>query len=131
MAIKSLYFILKEVPYSSIPGYLNASDIGVVLRDFHEMNRVVIPGKLLDYLGCGLPVITTSVFGQLSKTIYEKKFGIILEDLNIKTIKLDLVKKLLKFDNKRKQEISNWANNNLSVNVTSVPYIKILKSFYS
>ena len=50
-----------SVPFTSVPRYLNASDIAFLLRDNHMMNAVASPTKLAEYLACGLPIITSAV----------------------------------------------------------------------
>ena len=122
-------YYLQEVPHNEMKGYLSASDLGIVIRDFHEMNRVVIPGKLLDYLACGLPVITSSVFGNISEYIKNNNYGLVLETLNLESIQFNIIQSLLSLKDYKKNEISNWANDNLSVDETSLPYIETMKSF--
>lgn len=124
-------YVLQEVPHYDMKGYLCASDIGVVIRDLHEMNRVVTAGKLLDYLACGLPVITTSVFENVSEHIKNNNYGLVLQNLNIEELQFNKVQDILNLDTHKKIEISNWANNNLSLDVTSLSYIEILKNFDS
>jgi hypothetical protein len=120
-------YILNEVNHEEINGYLNASDIGVVLRDFHVMNKVVTSGKILDYLGSGLPVITTSVFEKIASLLKERNYGVILDNFDINEIPLNQIRKIINLDFKTREEISVWANNNLSLNASSVEYVATLK----
>lgn len=120
-------YYLNEVNFDEINGYLNASDLGIVLRDFHNMNKVVTSGKLLDYLGSGLPVITTSILSDISDKIKEKKYGLVLDDLDVDIIQIDEVKKLLESDNGFRKEISSWANDNFSLDSMILEYVKVLK----
>ena len=122
-------YYLQEVPHSEIRAYLSASDLGVVIRDFHTMNKVVTSGKLLDYLGSGLPVITTSVFDRIAKYLKKKKYGIILDDLDLERLEYDKIQEVLNINYQNRDEISIWANNNLSLDVTAQSYIKTLKSY--
>ncbi len=50
-----------KVPHEEVPGYLNAADIGFLIRDDSVVNRVASPTKLGEYLACGLPVIVGPV----------------------------------------------------------------------
>lgn len=68
IGIQSDSFILDNVPNSEVRNYLNASDIGILLRDNHEMNKVAEPGKIGEYVACGLPIIITE-----STTINSKR----------------------------------------------------------
>lgn len=122
-------YYLQEVPHSDIRAYLSASDLGVVIRDFHTMNKVVTSGKLLDYLGSGLPVITTSVLDKIPNFLKKHKYGIVLENLDLEMLEYDEIREILNTDNHNREKISMWANNNLSLEVTAQSYIKTLKSF--
>jgi hypothetical protein len=120
-------YFLNEVNNDEIVGYLNASDIGVVLRDYHPMNKVVTSGKLLDYLGCGLPVITTSVLLNFPKNVEMINIGLVLNDLNIEEISNEKIENIFKFNLTDRQNISLWANENLSLDKMSQVYIETLK----
>ena len=58
---ESADYYLNEVPNNEMINYLSAADLGISLRDFHPMNSIVTSGKIIDYLACGLPVITTNI----------------------------------------------------------------------
>ena len=122
-------FRLTEVNNDEINGYLNASDIGIVLRDSHNMNRVVTSGKLLDYLACGLPIITTSVLLNVMIGTKIKHCALILDDLNVESISINKISNLLNFDSNVRKEISTWSNKNLSLDASSTAYINLLKSY--
>ena len=124
--LNSSDYYLAEVPNNEIVGYLNASDIGIVLRDFHPMNKVVTSGKLLDYLGCGLPVITTSVLLNFPKNVEIIDIGLILNNLNIEKISKENIENVFKFNLTDRKNISTWANENLSLDNLSQAYIQTL-----
>lgn len=126
--LNSTDYHLNEVHHNEINGYLNASDLGVVLRDFHEMNKVVTSGKLLDYLGSGLPVITTSVIENIANQLKANNYGLVLDYLDVENIPIGKVKETIELDSNKRKEISNWANDNLSLNATITDYIKELKN---
>lgn len=50
-----------KVSHEEVPGYLNAADIGFLIRDDGVVNRVASPTKLGEYLACGLPVVVGNV----------------------------------------------------------------------
>lgn len=125
--IKSEDHILKNVDNTEIVGYLNAADLGVVIRDFHPMNSIVTSGKLLDYLGSGLPVITTSILDKIPSEINNHGFGYVMDDIKLENIDFNVVKSLLLFDSNKRKVISNWANLNLSLEVSANNYIQYLK----
>lgn len=122
-------YLLTEVKNKEIVGYLSASDLGIVLRDFHPMNRVVTSGKLLDYLACGLPVITTSVLLNFPNNSKVNEYGLILNDLEIKQIDMIKISEILNRSMDFRKEISIWANENLSLNAMCNQYTELLSSF--
>lgn len=125
--VDSQEYILKHVSHKEIMYYLNASDLGIVLRDFHDMNRVVIPGKLLDYLACGLPVLTTNVFEALTENIQTKEYGVVLDTLDLNLLPLAQIQTLFSIKSQKRYEISQWANDNLSIDSTALPYITLIR----
>ncbi len=84
-------YLLASVPYGEVPHYLNAADIGILLREKNLVNYVASPIKFGEYLCCGLPVIISSGIGDTEEIIERHGIGrlIDLEDLNIE--KNDLI----------------------------------------
>ncbi|UCD17184.1 MAG: hypothetical protein JSV44_12150 [Candidatus Zixiibacteriota bacterium] len=54
--------IFDYVPYSEVPGYMFASDIGVMFRDASAVSRVSSPVKLSEYLAAGMTVLTNQEY---------------------------------------------------------------------
>ncbi|RNC70387.1 MAG: glycosyltransferase [Desulfuromonadales bacterium] len=61
-------FKIIKVPHEEVPAYLNASDIGFLIRDDSVVNRVASPTKLGEYLSCGLPVIVSDIANSWAST---------------------------------------------------------------
>jgi hypothetical protein len=125
--INSSDYLLTEVPNSEIINYMSASDLGVSLRDFHVMNSIVTSGKLIDYLGCGLPVITTSILYNIPEVVSEQKFGIVLDDLDFNKVDMEEVRRVIDYDSVKRELISKWANNNLSIDSEIGEYLTTIK----
>ena len=51
------FIFINAVPYEEIPKYVNAFDIGVILK---EKNISGSPLKLWEYMACGVPVVATN-----------------------------------------------------------------------
>jgi len=117
-------YLLASVPYGEVPHYLNAADIGILLREKNLVNRVASPIKFGEYLCCGLPVIISSGIGDTEEIIERHGIGrlIDLEDLNIE--KNDLIqfldninregiekigKELFSVESYKSQIVSYWA----------------------
>ena len=120
-------YLLKEVDNKEIIKYLSAADLGISLRDFHKMNSIVTSGKLVDYLSCGLPVITTSILYKIPEVIKEQSFGIVLDNLDVNKVDIKDVRQVIDFDTSKRKSISTWANNNLSMEVVNDEYLTIFK----
>lgn len=76
-AIPKNDFLVKSIDNSKVSEYLNASDLGVLLRDDHLMNNVASPTKFAEYLMCGLPVIISPNVGDFSDLVSKQSFGLI------------------------------------------------------
>ncbi len=70
------YFIT-SAKREEVPGYLNASDLGFLLREQHDLNRVAAPTKFAEYMMCGLPVMISEGIGDYSEYIKKKGYGIV------------------------------------------------------
>ena len=59
---KNIHF-LGQIPYVDAPAFLQLMDIGIVPHKITPFTKSMNPLKIYDYLGAGLPVVTTSVAG--------------------------------------------------------------------
>ena len=94
-----------SVKHSQVPLYLNASDIGIILRDKNIVNRVACPTKFAEYMACGLYIVLTDGIGDISKIVTEKKIGEVLPTLERSEMELASNKILY-----GKKEIQNSKN---------------------
>jgi glycosyltransferase involved in cell wall biosynthesis len=60
-------------------------DIGFVSLNEKEVFETVLPGKIVDYMTCGLPIVA-SVSGYAKRVIENEKVGLVSEARNIKEI---------------------------------------------
>ena len=127
LQLSSEDYLLDNVYFEEIQEYLNASDLGVCLRHRHIMNKTTPSGKVLDYLGCGLPVLITDAMGEVSSTVRANEFGIVLNDMDDDNEILLGVKKWLVHNCDKRKMISAWANENLSTDAKIGEYISQLK----
>jgi len=73
-------------------------------------------------------VITTSYMGEISEKLKQKDYGIILED---KKSNIEFIKKFnLNYSRlkKNRKKISEWANNEFSINSRISNYVSVLKN---
>lgn len=118
-------YVLREVPHDEVGGYLNAADMGVLLRDDHQMNRVVTTAKLGEYLVAGLPVLTTAVAFR-AQEVRESGFGVVLDDMDDDEAFIEAFEA---FDESTvdRTEISAWAEQVFSTSAHRDTYIDHLR----
>jgi hypothetical protein len=80
--IKSDDYILRNVPNEEVRAYLNAADIGVLLRHDHIMNRVASPGKIGEYVACGLKLLITPATTNHSDILAQTDQAILIENMD-------------------------------------------------
>ena len=68
--IPSNRYILKSVKFQDVNSYLNASDVGIMLRENDDLNRAASPTKYAEYSMSGLNIIYSDDIGDLK--IYDK-----------------------------------------------------------
>ena len=119
--------LLTEVPHTEMNGYLNAADLSILLRHYHPMNEAASPGKFGEYLGAGLPIITTGVVCNAHEVV-EKGYGIILEDVDDNNEIIEKVRPYLEIDERRREEISGWAQERFSTDSYAEIYVNTMMS---
>ena len=77
--------ICRSLPPQDVPQWLNAADVGVILRHDHPVNNVSSPIKLAEYLSAGLRVILTDSIGDISGLVKEHNFGWLVNETEIES----------------------------------------------
>lgn len=127
--INSSEVILKySIPNDQIQNYLNAADLGVILREDHPMNHYAAPGKFGEYACCGLSILTGKNIANFSEKLSKTHYGIVLDNIyddvefSIKFIKF------MEYNNKLdRKEISEWGMKNFSFNAFIDKYVNLCK----
>jgi glycosyltransferase involved in cell wall biosynthesis len=65
----------RSLPRDQVPAVLAAADVGFMLRDGRELNRVASPVKFAEYLSAGLAVVASPSTGDVSGLILEHDVG--------------------------------------------------------
>ena len=73
--------VFEQIQHENIPEYLMAADAGLLIRSKSLVNQVAFPTKFVEYLACGIPVITTSAIGDISKLVNSRKVGVAITDI--------------------------------------------------
>lgn len=103
-------FSAHSIENKDVRRFLNASDMGLLLREDVPMNNVASPTKFTEYMLCGLPIIISPNVGDFSALIEKNNYGFIyLFEDSSKKIEMN-VSKVKVNDNKFREEISEWAN---------------------
>jgi glycosyltransferase involved in cell wall biosynthesis len=112
-------YIIDAKPPSGMNKYLTIGDLGLLIREDNEVNRVAFPVKFAEYCRCGVPVLS-SITSDVTNIIERYKLGYRLEDyrdlenikkvinkikVNIDTIKSDSYKKRI---SDSIEKIVNW-----------------------
>lgn len=116
--IKTSELILKySIPNDEIPKYLNAADLGVILRENHPMNHFAAPGKFGEYACCGLPILTGKGIANFSEKLSKTPYGIVLENIYDNSEFLIKIKRFMEnYVNLDRNKISNWGKQKFSFN---------------
>ena len=77
-------FIILTVPFSTVPGYIYASDISISFIKPVYSKISSSPVKIGEVLSMGIPIISNSV-GDMGKLFSEEKIGIEVKDFNNST----------------------------------------------
>jgi len=120
-------YTLSNVPHSEVNGVLNASDIGILLREDHLLNKIVSTGKMGEYLAAGLPVITSKHIGHYSPVMAKASIGVLLDDIYSDSEVLRETEELLLSDDKR-SEVSLWAVQKFSAAFYKENYLNALRN---
>jgi len=77
--IKKDSYIIRDVQYHLINEYLQAGDLGLLIRQDNDVNRVAFPIKFFEYIRCGVPVLS-SITSDVGDLIRKYHLGFWLKD---------------------------------------------------
>jgi len=100
--------------HDEIPGWLNAADRGLLLREKHPVNAVAAPTKFAEYMLCGLPIMISDGIGDYSKFVQTHNAGLLLqEDADLALIS-EFKTHLASFSISSRQSLSELGNTHFS-----------------
>jgi glycosyltransferase involved in cell wall biosynthesis len=67
---------IRSFPPQEVPRWLVASDLGLMLRDTTETNRVASPVKFGEYLAAGIPVVVSPHLGDCTGIVEDHNLGV-------------------------------------------------------
>lgn len=68
------------VPLDEVPGYLDAADFGLILRDASVVNHVACPVKFVEYAVSGLPVLCDGNVQVIAEHVKNSDSGLVLDN---------------------------------------------------
>ena len=74
--------LVTRARYQDVNKYLNAGDIGLLLRENDPTNTNASPTKFSEYLLCGLPVIISSSVTDFAAFVRQQQVGYVLESFD-------------------------------------------------
>ena len=104
-------------PYDEVPRFLSLADITFNSFSINDITRDIIPIKILQYLACGKPVVSTPIKDVVS-LFPEKQSGILYHDIEDKEGYIKLLGETINNDNLLKELSDNAIKHisNFSVN---------------
>ncbi len=115
---------VKEVKLYEVNKYLNAADVGLLLREDILMNNVASPTKFAEYLMAGLPVIISHGIHDFAQDIVNTGFGVVVSGLD--EITSDEYKQLQESLAIDKVQIETWGSQQLSKETFIDRYVSVL-----
>jgi hypothetical protein len=73
-------FTVVHAAHKDVPGWLNASNLGILLRAADPVNHVASPTKFAEYALTGLPVAMSEGIGDYSQMVLQEKAGFWVDD---------------------------------------------------
>ena len=123
--LKDLVYV-KKVELIDVNKYLNAADIGLLLREDIPMNNVASPTKFAEYLMAGLPVIVSHGVYDFANDIDKTGYGTVVSGLD--NISQKEHEKLLKSLALKRRDIATWGNEKLSKEAFIQRYVRVLEN---
>jgi glycosyltransferase involved in cell wall biosynthesis len=69
---------IRSASHAEVPGFLRASDLGILLRAPDPLNEVACPTKFAEYVMTGLPVLISAGIGDCSGFVATNRAGAVL-----------------------------------------------------
>lgn len=111
--VKARLKTVENIPNNQMINYLNAADIGFLLRNNTLLNNVASPVKFAEYQLCGLPVIISEAVLDYSKYCVKYKSGVVVSNKDFDSKTFASVSNVTK-DNFNRCQIAEDARHNLS-----------------
>ena len=105
-------YLVRSADNREVHKYLNAADLGTLLRENHMMNKVASPTKFAEYLMCGLSVVITPGVGDFSALVQEYSWGFIYSNGSLDPSRLEQLQS--RVGNELRRKISRYGRAHFS-----------------
>lgn len=96
--------------HTEIPKFINQGDVGLIIFKPWSYSYITgVPNKLIDYMACAKPVVTSKDFPEIERIVNDSKGGILVDHDDPKQIAQAVIK-LLKDDDLRMKMGQNARN---------------------
>lgn len=104
---------VRRVPHAEVPAFLNAADLGLLLRRRDPVNRAASPTKAAEYLACGVPLLVGPEIGDTSDLVQLEELGAVVPDCEDEGALRGALERLLG-DLPRRQHVAGVARQRLA-----------------
>jgi glycosyltransferase involved in cell wall biosynthesis len=102
-------------PFEEVGKYLEASDLGLLLRENHVVNRVASPTKFAEYLLCGLPVVISPWVGDFSELVEAHRLGLVINPMDKEEAAV-MISSFIDKNLPKPEYLRSWAVRNMTWN---------------
>ncbi len=122
--------IVDRVDPDKIAAYIAAADIGLALREPAFSQQAVCPLKVIEYLMCGIPVVTNAGVGDLDVLFAHHELGYMIQDLDNPDYEdiTEFIQRTLHIDVDTKQAIRNITIANFELDALVERYRTVLEA---
>jgi len=128
--LKSGSYIIESKSFDEIGSYLQVGDLGLLIREENDVNRVAFPIKFTEYVRSGVPVLT-SITSDVAGLIVKFNAGFIMKDHNDqKEIERTVLKVRSDIDHIKSNEYKEKISNLIGEEISWEKHISIVKEAY-
>ncbi len=124
-------YCLMTVMPTKIPEYLNASDIGIIIRKENPfIKEVTSPIKFAEYLSSGLPVVVNEGLGDTGRIIKQHRAGVVVNPNEIHDLQEGAAEiiRMVKEDANLREHCHHVAEVELCLDLAIKKYLQIYES---
>lgn len=111
---------------ADVPGYLDAGDVAILLRDAHPLNAVASPTKFAEYALAGLPMVVSGGIGDTADYLSDLSLGVCVDSNEPSVVAAGLARAMTRTE--ERQERAQGAAARLSI-ASALPSFRSLRTW--